>query len=651
MSIIISMFFRNRILVKTCMIAFVILLLFSFWKTPDNEPQLIFPYKEMGLSEKEAAAHLLNRFSFGATPAQVEMVVRTGLEKWFLMQLEGNIPDDSLNKRLQFYDALKLSNAQANAIFPRPIQVIRMARDEGIIPKDSANDNDRKKYKQELAGYIKQKNFRRQQDLFRQFISSKILRASYSENQLQEVMVDFWFNHFNVSFSKKDCAVFIPAYERDVIRPNTTGKFEDLLLATAKSPAMLLYLDNFMSNADVDNAPNSMKSEKRIKRLESRLDSARLEKMQKRRKNKGLNENYAREVMELHTMGVDGGYTQEDVTQAARILTGWTLYPIENSYGSGLKKTMQKIGDDKLSGKGFFHDGDFLFAMNNHDISEKKVLGKTFTAGGGYEEGVSLFKMLANHPSTAKFISGKLAVRFVADEPPASLVDKMANTFLKKNGHIKEVLLTMVSAKEFWSRSVVRGKTKSPFEVVISSVRTLQADLQQPYQLFSWMDKMGQKIYHYNAPTGFPDKAAYWINTGALLSRMNFGLSISNQQIRGINVQLLKLNDFHEPESPLQALETYSKLILPERDLTSTLERLTPLLTQPSLDEKVAAAENKAKPQKASISKGDETEVDEMMDEDNDLKIQKQKKSAVSNAAMLAQVVGIILGSPEFQRK
>lgn len=631
--------------------------LYSFFEQPTRQPAAIsirFPYKEAGLTERQAAAHLLSRFTFGASQGQVDEVLKMGLEQWFTQQLAGGIPDDSLQARLVDYDAINLTNTEINRLYPRPIQVLKMAREEGIIPKDSLTDDERKAYKKQLGEYIKQKKFRRQGIFVHQFINYKILRATYSNNQLQEVLTDFWFNHFNVSFTKKDCIPFMPAYERDVIRPNVTGKFENLLLATAKSPAMLLYLDNFTSSGSNDNAQeDEERMRKRLKRMNGSMDDSAskemVQKVKKRKKSQGLNENYAREVMELHTLGVDGGYTQSDVTQAARILTGWTLYPVENSYGSGMKKILEKIGEDNLKAEGFLHDGDFLFAMNRHDKKEKTVLGKRFPENGGYQEGVDLLRMLAHHPSTASFICKKLAVHFVNDDPPQSLLDKMAKTFMEKEGDIKEVLITMASAPEFWNKSAVRNKTKSPFEFAVSAMRALRTDIQQPYQVFMWLDKMGQKIYYYQAPTGFPDKAQYWINTGALLNRMNFGLSIASKQMRGVNTDLLRLNNYHEPESPSAALVTYGKLIMPERDLTETIKRLTPLLTQPALEQKLDAATGKM-PVKSESTKNEDEMVEDAMKE-NERPLKENKKADMDTGNMLAQVVGIIIGSPEFQRK
>ena len=645
--------------------------LLSFFQIPTYKQHFSFPYKKAGLTEREAAAHLLNRFTYGATPRQIDEVVNIGLEKWFEQQLNGTLADDSLNQKLSGYDALKLSNEQIANAFPKPGQILRMAVKDGKVDKDSVK-TDKKEYREQLQAYMQQNNLRPQQELFRQFINQKVLRAAYSNNQLQEMLTDFWFNHFNVSITKNDCAQFIPDYERDVIRPNVFGKFENLLLATAKSPAMLLYLDNFSSSGENTNAnlPQNQKLRQMIQQRQEGMmtDSAQknqLKKLQNAKKAQGLNENYAREVMELHTLGVDGGYTQQDVTQAARVLTGWTIYPMgDNGYGNAIKKVIEKFGEDKLSEHGFVHEGDFLFAINRHDNKEKTVLGKTFAADGGYEEGVQLLKMLAHHPSTAKFICKKLAVRFVSDNPPQSLIDKMAKTFTEKDGDIKEVLITMATAPEFWNKNVIRAKTKSPFELAISAVRALNVDIKQPYQIFVWADKMGQKMYFYQAPTGFPDKGQYWINTGALLNRMNFGLAIASQRIAGIKLDLLSLNNRHEPESAAAALLTYGKLIMPERNLDETVKRLTPMLNDPELVKKINdAADKNTAPQTSMINNGVVmNDPDSYRDDDGvgnkggkGLKGLKKGNNTLQtvagNNSMLSQVVGIIIGSPEFQRK
>ena len=603
-----------------------------------------FPYAAQGLSKTQAAAHLINRFTYGPTPRQVDEVEKMGLEIWFNKQLNAAFNDDSLNLKLSKINYLHLTNEEVVKQFPRNPQVVRMAIKDGFIDKDSIGVMSKREEKARLKAFSDLNNLHPFDDLSRSFINQRFVRAIYSNNQLKEVLTGFWFNHFNVSFTKFQVAQYIPSYERDVIRPNALGNFQQLLLATAKSPAMSLYLDNFLSVSEMDSASMASRNKNLnalIQQQNSVADSENvkfIKQLKGKNKNRGINENYARELMELHTMGVDGGYTQQDVVNAARILTGWTIYPFEGSYTGQLKKLIAILGEDNLKSKGYFRDGDFIFFPMNHDQNVKKVLDKVFPANGGYQEGVDLISMLAHHPSTAKFICKKLAVYFVSDSPSNKLVNKMAETFLKKDGDIKAVLLTMVYQPEFWGKTAVCQKIKSPFEVVVSANRALNADVQNPYPMFGLLEKMGQKIYHYQAPTGFPDNAAYWVNTSALLSRMNFGLDIASQHIRGIKVDLLKLNNNHEPEDAMAALKTYANLIMPGRNLEKSYQRLYPLLNEKINTEKIA-----------QNNKTLETEVDEMLFEDANNK--SEMASFKNEKNMLEHVVGIILGSPDFQRK
>jgi uncharacterized protein (DUF1800 family) len=616
-----------------------------------------FPYKKQGLTDRQAAAHLLSRFTYGSTPGQVDAVVQQGLENWFQQQLDGGLPDDSLNQALNQYDALKLSNTQIAEIYPKPGQLIRMAVKDGFINKDSVKSAGRKAYRDTLQLYMQQKGYKAEQDLFRQFINQKVLRAAYTHNQLQEVMSDFWFNHFNVSITKNDCAQFVPAYERDVIRPNALGKFSDLLLATAKSPAMLYYLDNFTSVAPNTATPvvDAMLRQNALTgmQMDTSMQKVTATKLKQVKNNQGgLNENYAREVMELHTLGVDGGYTQQDVTQAARVLTGWTIAPM-GTYGNGAQGILKRFTPEQLQQRGFVHDGDFFFNMNKHDKGEAVVLSKHFGPDGGYQDGVDLLNLLAHRHATALFISRKLAVHFVSDNPPKSLIDKMAKTFEQKDGDIKQVLIIMVSAPEFWSGNALREKTKSPFELAIGAVRSLNATITQPYQLYNWIARMGEKKYYYQAPTGFPDKGQYWINTGSLLTRMNFGLALASGRIPGVKIDLAALNHHHEPESAEQALVVYSKLIMPERNLDATIKRLTPMLNDPALAVKIDAASAKTAPaaNNVNMQAAATDTVQKFKPRQAGTSSVLAMQSAAGNNAMLSQVVGVIIGSPEYQRR
>ncbi|TCC97770.1 DUF1800 domain-containing protein [Pedobacter hiemivivus] len=658
----------TKVIYSFVVVLFITVLCSAFQKEKAAAVKFAFPYKQAGLDERQAAAHLLSRFTYGAKPEDIDEVVKMGLEKWFLKQLDGKIDDEALNKSLSQYDDINLSNTEVENKYPRNGLAVRMAVKEGVINKDSVNKTDGKEYRQKVKAFMESKGYKPQQELFRQFFNQKILRAAYTNNQLHELLTDFWFNHFNVSLTKNQSASFIPAYERDVIRPNVTGKFQTLLLATAKSPAMLMYLDNFSSSGNpvASNDGGMMMEMGGVKKVNQRpngrpfANPATNKKQQQKKKQGGLNENYAREVMELHTLGVDGGYTQSDVTQAARVLTGWGIAPMgDNGYGSAGKNILDKIDANTLEKRGFVHDGDFLFMPTRHDNGEKIVLGKRFAAGQGYDEGVELLTMLAHHPSTAKFISKKIATRFVNDNPAPSLVDKMAKTFLKTDGDIKDVMITMVSSPEFWSKESLREKTKSPFELAISAVRSLNAEITQPYQLYTWINKMGQKMYYYQAPTGFPDKGQYWINTGSLLNRMNFGLALATQRIPGVKINLASLNNNHEPESADAALLIYCKLIMPERDVQETVKRLKPMLNDPDLVNKIETAAAKASPPQTmdTMASAEMQSMDQV--DKKEAKVANKGKGkkadkityATGNNTMLAQVVGVIIGSPEFQRK
>lgn len=344
---------------------------------PEKPAKFKMPYKAAGLTEREAAAHLISRFTFGNKPGLIDEVVNTGLERWFVQQLDGKQKDDSLDEMLKEYDAIRMSNEQVLNSFPQNAKVLKQAIADGVIDKDSIDKPDKAAYREQLKDYMKAKGYRPQKELYRQFANQKILSAAYSNNQLQQVLTEFWFNHFNVSATKNDCAQFIPAYERDVIKPNVTGKFGDLLLATAQSPAMLFYLDNFNSSGMNEESETQQKrqQEKIEKQMKEVMDGDESDKdkmlaqIKKRKKEMGLNENYAREIMELHTLGVDGGYTQADVTEAAKVLTGWTVYPMKGlGPASFARKLLDKFGEENVVKRGSVIKGDFFFAKNRSTL-------------------------------------------------------------------------------------------------------------------------------------------------------------------------------------------------------------------------------------------------------------------------------------------
>jgi uncharacterized protein (DUF1800 family) len=332
----------------------------------------------------------------------------------------------------------------------------------------------------------------------------KLYRAIYSTRQLEEVLADFWYNHFNVFSGKDRVASMLASYERDAIRPRALGKFQDLLLAVARHPAMLYYLDNWESMApDVFQigpfAPGPYATAQQLARQA-----------------RGLNENYGREILELHTLGVNGGYTQQDVVNVARCFTGWTI-----------KAPMTKP--------------EYTFAAFMHDNSEKTVLGHTIPAGGGEQDGVRVIQILARHPSTARFISTKLARRFVADDPPPALVDRMARAYLKSDGDLRVVLETMFTSREFFSEGAWVAKVKSPLETVVSAVRALDAVVADTFVLAEKTADMGQPLYGKEFPTGYKDTADAWLSTANVIARINFANALAAGEVHGVKTDLSML--------------------------------------------------------------------------------------------------------------
>jgi uncharacterized protein (DUF1800 family) len=641
--------------------------------TSSSDFKISMPYKKMGLSQEQAAAHLLNRFTFGTKPGQVKELVDMGLDKWLQQQLDGKLADEEVARRLPVdnYEALAMNNELIVNTYLNAGQIIRIAAKNNLLDKDSVRNLDKPEYRAQLKKIMDEQGYKAPQELQRQIVNQKIVRAAYGQNQLQEVLTDFWFNHFNVSLTKGQCQQFVLTYERDAIRPNVLSNFETLLEATAKHPAMLEYLDNASSvSMDNDMARNQEKSamaraaKQRLQDIAndtSRPGAKILQQTLTARKTQGLNENYAREIMELHTLGVDGGYTQQDVTTVARALTGWGIMPLYKD-GPGTK-LLEAAGPGFLKRKGFVVEGDFLFKADKHDESAKTILGRNFPANGGYEEGKQVLQMLATHPSTAKFICTKLATRFVCDTPSAELVSKMSDAFLKSNGNIKAVLITMVNSREFWDNKSLREKVKSPFEFAISAIRATNADVQQPFQIYNWCTRMGQRFYYYQAPTGFPDRATYWINTGSLLNRMNFGLAFATEKIPGVKLNLAALNDNHEPESAEAALAIYSKILLPERNQDDNIRRLTAMVRDVNLEKKINEAADKNAPPPTDLMN---TQQNDMMagtapparnKRQNQKALLSKKNLPVTtlyvagNTNTVSQVAGIIIGSPEFQRK
>ena len=416
------------------------------------------------LTQEQTVIHFLNRTSFGPTRAEIQRVNQTGIRAYLDEQLRPEKIDDSfVDNKLAGLKTIRLSSRELVELYPPPKQ----ARKQGMAGQQQGP-----------------------RVVILELQQARLLRAVYSQRQLYELMVDFWSNHFNIFAGKGADRWLSTAYDRDTIRPRSLGRFRDLLLATAQSPAMLFYLDNWLSAS-----PDS--------------PGARMGGPNNRRR--GLNENYARELMELHTVGVEGGYAQKDVQEVARCFTGWTM--------------RQPRG-----GEGFYFDPRI------HDNGEKMVMGTRIARGGGMDDGLKVIDLLARHPSTARFISLKLARRFVGDEPPASIVSKAAETFRRSDGDIPAVLRTIIDSPEFFSADAYRAKVKKPLEFVASALRMTGAETQITHQLVRYLARMGEPLFLAQPPTGFPDNGKSWISPDMLLTRMNFVTDLVSNRLPGTRV-------------------------------------------------------------------------------------------------------------------
>ncbi len=680
---------QNRLLLSAVCSGLALLLAVAAIAKKKQEPS--------GLTEHQRAVHVLNRFAFGPRPGDVDRVTSIGADKWFEEQLQpGKIDDSGLEARLAPLRTLRMDSREMVENFP-PQQVLKaieegrasmprdpskravyeaqMARyrekeekkqtaaDSGTPPTDgnaqasttgSGEDEEKARQREaKLYADLKAEDLlnlppdQRMQEILKmppdeqkalfagnsshkdeilqgmapqeretamaltnpqqvvtsELLQGKLLRDTYSERQLEAVMSDFWFNHFNVFVGKGADRYMLTSYERDVIRPHALGKFEDLLVATAKSPAMLFYLDNWLSVGPESDAALGIpgrgnrgygggfgRSNRYPRNWPPNQQSAKA----KLKNRNGLNENYGRELMELHTLGVNGGYTQKDVTEVARVFTGWTL---------------------REPRKG----GDFNFEERLHEPGEKIVLGKKIKENGE-KEGLEVLHLLAHHPSTAKFVCTKLAVRFVSDNPPASLVDRMAETFRKKDGDIREVLSTMYRSPEFWAPEAYRAKLKTPLEFVVSALRATSADVQNPAPALGALQKMGMPLYGMQPPTGYSMKAETWVNSSALLGRMNFALALANGKLKGIPTapsivlgEGIASGQPHTPADAQDALAAFEKAYL-----DGTVSQQT---------------------------------HDAIMKQLDDPQITGRKLDDGTRPPNLGAIAGLILGSPEFQKR
>ncbi|HKW19408.1 MAG TPA: DUF1800 domain-containing protein [Terriglobales bacterium] len=601
--------------------------------------------------ERSRAVQALNRLTFGPRPGDVDRVLASGVDKWIDQQLHPeSIDDQALDARLEQFRTLKMNSEEMAQSFPPQALIRQVANGKEKMPR---NEQERAIYEVQLIRYNhkqEKKNdaadqnemqpssdvaskvsevlglgpdarmqtllgmaaeqrsdfllalkgsrdeflsgmspeqrenvmamYNPQQVVTEELMQAKILRATYSQRQLQEVMTDFWMNHFNVFIGKGADRYQLTSYERDVVRPRALGKFEDLLVATAKSPAMLFYLDNWLSvGPDSDFA--------RGIRRQPRRRMAIYQPPNPKKRPSGLNENYGRELMELHTLGVNGGYTQKDVTEVAKVFTGWTL-------------------KEPREGGGYFFD------ERKHEPGTKIVLGHKIKEDGE-KEGREVLHLLAHDPHTAKFVCNKLAMRFVSDNPPPALVNEMAATFLKKDGDIREVLKTMLQSPDFWSAETYRAKVKTPLEFVVSSLRATDAQIDNAMPMVRQLQTLGMPLYGAQPPTGYSMRAETWVNSSALLGRMNFAVRLASGKIRGVAV-----------ETSLAPAGT----------------------SMPDAGQVLSSLENSLL--ECNVSKQTH---DTIMSQLNDPEISQRRLDDPARAPDVSMIEGLLLGSPEFQRR
>ena len=451
--------------------------------------------------------HVLNRTGFGPRPGDIEAVRRVGVVAYIDAQLHPErVADAAIAGRLAPFRTLGLSQEDLGRQFTLPLLAARRAQRQDTA-SSGRPDGPERPGQGGPNGMDGREIRQRAMTPMLELSQQKVLRAAYSERQLQEVLTDFWFNHFNVDARKGPERFLLTSYERDVIRPRVFGTFRELLGATAKSPAMLFYLDNWLSSRPVgENERARPAAGTRRPPARPGLAGARPSPGVQANRPRGLNENYARELMELHTLGVDGGYTQKDVTEVARALTGWTI-------------------DRPRTGT-----GQFRFDPRLHDPGDKVVLGHHITAGG-MADGEAVLDLLAAHPSTARFIATKLARRFVSDNPPRALVERVAARFTATGGDLREVVRAILTSPEFFSPDAVRAKTKSPFEFVVSAVRVTGVDLPSAQPLVREVRDLGMPLYECQPPTGYRDTAEAWTTAGALVARMNFAQQLARLRL------------------------------------------------------------------------------------------------------------------------
>ena len=629
-----------------------------------HAPLVVVPQTEpREQTADQQVQQVLNRLAFGARPGDVARVRAMGVDQWIALQLASDRIDDGAADRIvASYETLGKPTTELVAMYDRGQLAIRQQQKAQAQSGDTSSKRDLR------ADLLKgdpqlREQLRQNQRILGDVQSAKLARAVVSDRQLDEVMADFWENHFNIFAGKGLDRIFLPAFDREVIRPNALGKFRDLLGAVAKSPAMLFYLDQWQSAADSAHptlaaargarggarrapaggltmeeldrlAPNAQITPAQRKRLEAMTPEQRMQVVQQRaqagaKAKRGLNENYARELMELHTLGVDGGYTQQDIIEVARALTGWTMNPRGTA--------------------------EFMFRPEMHDAAQKVVLGHVIPAAGGLQDGEAVLDIVARHPSTAKFIARKLAVRFVSDAPPEALVDRAAQTFMNTDGDIREVVRTIVTSPEFFSRAAYRSKVKSPFELVASALRAVGAQPDTTMRSAQMVGFLGAPIFGHQAPNGWPETGESWMNSGAILNRINFGVTVAAGRLPGA-----ALSQWNETEQLRSATR--------DQQVDAVILAFFGGQASPDTRQILLSGENPLATKLAASAPADSMSTDmSSMTMGADAPMRGRVAPPAKNGAPrqavargmgqpvqlngLAQVVGLAIGAPEFQRR
>lgn len=648
--------------------AFLLIALFSF-------PVFAFDAKNQPLSNKSLTGeqkilHVLNRLSFGARPGDIERVRKIGLEKYIEQQLNpASIDDSAAEAKVKNLEVFSLTTAEIFARYPTPVSLLRMLGEN----RNNANngqemtEEERRNRQARLREIYQKYDLRPANQILPQIVANRVLRAVYSERQLQEVMVDFWQNHFNVFVGKAAVRWYIPSYERDVLRKHALGNFRDLVVGTAQHPAMLFYLDNFENvspnsqNLNRNNAAlqKIMRSEQinprmreRIKRqtglndaqIDERLRQIRQTSPQvnQMRRQRGLNENYARELLELHTLGVDGGYTQQDIIEVAKAFTGWTIadprgfrtaaaFEIQDKENRRLERLRRQFGIPED-----IESGEFYFNERWHEKGTKTVLGQKINEGG-IKDGLKVIDILVAHPSTAKHIARKLAVKFVSDNPNEALIERVAKAFQDSKGDIKATLRALFTDKEFFAPENYRAKIKTPFELAISAIRAIGAETNGSPALLAMLNKLGEYPYGYQAPTGYPDTAEDWVNTGALLERLNYSIALAGNMIPGTRVDLKRF----EASEKSAVLEKAISIVLNGEISPNTKETLLKQIEKPL-------------PEVKSPDEFEDAEMNapDMRGQGQGGRFNRQVRLLPpSGNAEVFKIVSLVLGTPDFQRQ